>query len=146
MKEAEKYAQNVELRAEVTGARTVRKSKTRALVRARLLLADLLEIAGQTADAQSIAIEVLPIARAMRYGRLEEVARGHVDGQTTFSRFQAMVAERFAGDEDVHIANLSDDELRSVAKFTLQSAQWPTARLPLVEEQCFADRRMASRP
>jgi Domain of unknown function (DUF4365) len=112
-------------------------------VRARLLLADLFESVGQESAAKSGAEAALPVARAMGYSRLEAHARDHLEGQTVQRQFERLVAERQAVDEDVHLANETDEALRSIAEFSLEAAHLPPERLPVVEREWQALRLIA---
>jgi hypothetical protein len=111
--------------------------------RAKLLLADLFEMAGQEGAARGLAEGALVVAQAMSYVRLEAHAREHLTGQTIVRQFEAKVAERQQEDEDVHIADATDEELRGMARHTLGSIALPPERLPVVERECFSLRTIA---
>jgi hypothetical protein len=111
--------------------------------RAKLLLADLFETAGQEGAAKSLAEGALVVAQAMSYARLEAHAGEHITGQTIVRQFEAKLAERQQEDEDVHIADAADEDLRGMARHTLRSIGLPAERLPVVERECFSLRTIA---
>jgi hypothetical protein len=111
--------------------------------RANLLLADLFELAGQEVAARSLAEGAIVIAEAMEYFRLASRAREHIDGKTMFRQFRARLIQRRSEDDDTHMASESDDAIRSIARYTLDSLQLPLERLPVMEREWFSQRRIS---
>jgi hypothetical protein len=103
--------------------------------RAKLLLADCFYLAGDPEAAAILAEEALVVAQAMCYSRLESHAREYTDGVTNFDQFQATITERLEQDEDVLLANDSNERLRALALHSLDAMQLPAERLPGVERE-----------
>jgi hypothetical protein len=112
-------------------------------LRAKLLIADLLEFAGRTAEARALACEVLPQAQAMDYVRLTDSAQGHVSGQTIAKNFERLYRERMAKDDTFALAEESDDKMRDLARACIESHAIPVDRLPVVERKWLALRDIA---
>lgn len=108
--------------------------------RAKLLLADLVDSVGDNQQARNIAREALGVAQGMSYSQLESHAREYIDGQTIVEKFQQQLNEIDKLDEDYQIAVASDDQLRSIAGFSLNACQLPKERLPVVEREWFSQR------
>jgi hypothetical protein len=100
--------------------------------RANLLLADFRYLAGNREGATALAQEALTVALAMNYPRLESHAREYTDGPTNFERFQSIIAERWAQDEDVLRAEDTDERLLRLARYTLEMMRLPEDRLPVL--------------
>jgi hypothetical protein len=111
--------------------------------RAKLLLADLSDSLGQGQAAKKLAEGAVVVARAMGYWRLESHALEYIEEATIFQRFQGELAKRKAVDEDVHTADESDEKVRAVARFTLDSLGLPAERLPVLERDADACRQIA---
>jgi hypothetical protein len=111
--------------------------------RAKLLLADLFDTAGQDQAAKKLAEGAIVIARAMNYPRLESHASEYIEGRTSFQQFRSSLARRRAEDEDVHIANEPDEGVRSVAQFVLDSLELPLDRLPVLVREATSIRTIA---
>jgi hypothetical protein len=100
--------------------------------RAKLLLADFRYLAGNREGATVLAQEALAVAPAMNYPRLESHAREYTDGPTTFEQFQALIAGRRAQDEDVLLAEDTDEGLLRLARYLLEVRRLPEDRLPVL--------------
>lgn len=111
--------------------------------RAKLLLADLFDSLGQPQAAKKLAEGAVVVARAMGYSRLESHAREYIVDATVFQKFQETLAKRKAVDEDVHTADESDDEVRAIARITLDSLGLPSERLPVLERDAESCRQIA---
>jgi hypothetical protein len=103
--------------------------------RAKLLLADFRYLVGDRKSAQLLAEEALVVAQAMCFSRLESHAREYTDGPTSFEQFQATIAARRAQDEDMLLANDTDDRLRELALSSLEAMRLPADRLPVAERE-----------
>jgi hypothetical protein len=103
--------------------------------RAKLLLADLFESLGHGQAARNLAEGALVAAEAMSYPRLAGHARDHLDQRTEARQFEALLAERLAVDDDVHLAGETDEVLRGVARHTLDTLGLPADRLPILERE-----------
>jgi hypothetical protein len=111
--------------------------------RSKLLLADLFDASGQEQAAKNLAEGAVGVARAMGYSRLESHAREYLDGRTLFQIFQAELAKREAVDEDVRIADETDEAVRRMARFSLASLRLPQDRLPVLEREAASLRLIA---
>jgi hypothetical protein len=111
--------------------------------RAKLLLADLFEVAGQQDAARQLAEGVLPVTRGMGYTRLEERALEHIQQTTILRKFEKRIAERRTEDEDYDIAASSDQDLRQLSQACIDSSQLPQERLPIVVREWLSQRRIA---
>jgi hypothetical protein len=112
-------------------------------LRARMLLADLFELAGQQAAARSLAEHVLPRARAMGYTRVESLAQDHLSGGSMMWRLEARIRQGPGEDNDARLAAADDEEMRRFARDCLAAARLPPERFPIVERECFSLRDVA---
>jgi hypothetical protein len=111
--------------------------------RAKLLLADLFDSLGQGQAVRKLAEGAVIVARAMGYSRLESHALEYIEDATSFQKFQEEMAKRKAMDEDVRTADESDDKVRAIARFTLDSLGLPIDRLPVLERDAESCRQIA---
>ena len=111
--------------------------------RSKLLLADLFDALGQNRAAKKLAEGAVGVARAMGYARLESHAREYLDDRTIFQNFQQTLANRNAVDEDIHIANESDEAVESMARFSMASLGLPQDRLPVLIREAASLRTIA---
>jgi hypothetical protein len=112
-------------------------------LRAKLLIADLLEFAGRTDEARALACEVIPQAQAMDYVHLTDRAQGHASGQTIAKDFERLYRERLAKDDTLALAEESDDKMRELARASIESHAIPLDRLPVVEREWLSLRDIA---
>ncbi len=112
-------------------------------LRARMLLADLFDLAGQENVARTLAEDVLPRARAMGYARVESLAQDHLSGGSMWRQLEALMRQRPYDDGDTHLAVADDGEVRRFARDCLAATGLPQERLPIVERECFSLRDMA---
>ena len=113
-------------------------------LRAKVALADMFDMFGQTAAARSLAQDVLPKARAMGYVRIEAHANEHMASGSMFSQFEKYILSEAARDEDFRLGRASDADIRSFARSCLDAAELPVERLPVVERECFSLRDVAA--
>lgn len=111
--------------------------------RAKLLLSDLFELAGQETAATSLAEGAAVVAEAMDYSQLAARARDHIEGTTVFRQFQAELRRRQSEDEDIHMANRSDEDILAIAQHSLDTLELPLERLPVLEREWFSQRRVS---
>ncbi len=112
-------------------------------LRARMLLADLFELAGQQAAARSLAEYVLPRARAMGYARVESLAQDHLAGGSLLRQVETRIRQGPGEDDDHRLAAADDEEMRRFANDCLAAAGLPEERLPIVERECYSLRDAA---
>ncbi len=112
-------------------------------VRVKLLVADLHDVVGEPEKGKAIAEDVLPVAEAMNYGRLRAHAKEHAEGKTVFATFAAKVAQRGPMDQDIFLAQESDENVRSMAKTLLGSMMASADRIGMAEKECFVMRAIA---
>jgi tetratricopeptide (TPR) repeat protein len=94
-------------------------------LRASLLRADLLMLAGREADAKKIARDVLPKAQVMNYAALQERARDVISDHTLFKRCEARVAETPGRDTDYSLAEYGPELLLMSARRVLRALDLP---------------------
>lgn len=110
---------------------------------AKMLLADLFELANQDEAAKAIAEGILPKAQAMNYYGLEMRAKAHISGETLLAIGEARRKEIESTDQDSLISERSDDEMRQAARSTLEAIGLPDDRLPALERGWLAERGIA---
>jgi hypothetical protein len=114
-----------------------------AETRAKLLRADFHYLIGEVDSAKRLAEECLPVAEAMGYKRLDSHAREYTEGPTSFERFQASLTEGRTQDEDMKLANETDEGLHELSIYSLQTIGLPADRLAVVERDWHAMRMTA---
>jgi hypothetical protein len=121
-------------------------SKARQLegeLRARMLTADLFELAGREAEAKEIAGEVLPKAQAMGYAVIAEHAEDHLSGQGLQSKIRETFRKKTEKEEALRRAAKSDEQLRNDAAKMQRILNLPADRLPAIENGNFSVRSIA---
>ncbi len=133
------------LAGEVEQARAIfqRADSLEGETRTKLLLADFRYLAGDLEGARALAVETLPVAEAMNYGRLESHAREYTDGPTAYDRFAASIVAGRARDEDARLAEETDERLRDLSEGCLRIMGLPAERLPVVERDWHSMRLIA---
>jgi hypothetical protein len=111
-------------------------------LRARMLLADLSDLAGQENAARSMAEDVLPRARAMGYAHIESLAMEHLSGGCLRRQLETLIRQRSI-DGDYHLAAADEEEVRRFARDCLEASGLPQERFPIVERECFSLRDVA---
>lgn len=114
-----------------------------AELRVTILLADLLELKGETSKAKGIAMIVLAQAEAMGYRDHAIRARQHTTDQTVLARAKVRREQNAQADPDVIDANVPDVNLRAVAKNLMRAMNLPAERYPVFERDVFAHRAIA---
>jgi hypothetical protein len=107
-------------------------------LRAKMQLADLYDLAGQRAEARSLAGEVLPQAQAMDYPHLVARAEQHLSGQSLFSHYEADLRQMNTEDFDFRLAAYDADAIHLHAIASLRVLDIPEDRLPMVERECLS--------
>ncbi len=110
---------------------------------AKMLLADLFELADQNGAARAIAEGILPKAQAMGYLGLEMRAKAHLAGDTLLAKAEARRKILDTIDQDFLISEHSDDEMRQAARSMLKAMTLPKERLPVLERGWLAEREIA---
>jgi len=113
------------------------------ILRTKMLMADLLEIAGDANAAKEVAGEVYPTAAAMSYLGLADRANDLLSGNTLLMRFTREWNATKDLDDDALFAILTDDQVREFAKDSLRMNDLPDDRLPVAEEYCRSLREVA---
>jgi hypothetical protein len=108
------------------------------VLRAKIYLADLYLLAGQSAAAQALARDVLPQAEAMDYATLIERAKEHIEGKAIPDRLRAAFEHASTADEDLGLAYMTDEEARAFALDVHTEREIPIERLPVAEQDVFA--------
>jgi hypothetical protein len=131
--------------AEATAARDIYTAAgaLEGELRAKLLIADLLEFAGRTDEARAIGCEVLPQAQAMDYVNLADRAQWLVSGRSITKDFERQLQVRMAEDDTFALAGESDERMRDLARDCIESHSIPPERLPVVEREWLALRDVA---
>lgn len=109
----------------------------------KMLLAELHHVCGDDEAAKALAKEVLPVARAMNYARVVDLAQRHLEDRTELRQFSAALAAKEAEHEDFYALAQTDDDIRGMAKMTQETLGIPASRLPFVERDLFAGRVIA---
>jgi tetratricopeptide (TPR) repeat protein len=112
-------------------------------LRAKMLIADLYELAGREAEAKEIAGEVLPKAQAMGYAVIVGHAEELLSGQGLQSKIRETFREKTEEEQAVGRAAKSDEQLRKDAAQMLRINDLPTDRLPAIENRYFSVRAIA---
>lgn len=115
-----------------------------AELRARILIADIYELLGRHLEAQEIARDVLPKAKAMEYAALVWRAEAHLTGETLLARFKQLSEPKSEEDWAAINAHFTDQEIRQYAARLLELAELPAERLPIVERDCFSRRDISN--
>lgn len=112
-------------------------------LRISILHADFLEITGDLAAAKKLAAEIRPEAEAMGFTDIAGRASDILADRTLLKEFERE-EERFKQtDEDIWFAQLSDEELRSLTRDTLQTLGIPMDRVGIAEQSSRNDREIA---
>src|SRR6266404_763195 len=104
-------------------------------LRAKMLLADLYDLIGRKADAQNIADEVLPKAKAMNYAALLGRAGDYLSGRSLQSRLEESAQPKSEEERIKSHAQQSDEELYQHAAQMLKLLDLPSERLPVMERE-----------
>jgi tetratricopeptide (TPR) repeat protein len=112
-------------------------------LRARVVVAELLSLAGREEEARGIARDVLPKAQAMSYAAVEWRARAHLEGQTILNVYTERSEAAQKEDSDFRLADEDDEALKKFASDILESLKLPGERLPVIERDCLSLRDIA---
>lgn len=104
-------------------------------LRARMLVADIYDLVGRRAEAEAIAKEVLPKAKAMNYSALRNRAEEYLSGQSLQDKMLDSVRKKTREEQIITHAEQPDDELRRNAKQMLRILGLPVDRLPVLERE-----------
>jgi hypothetical protein len=107
-----------------------------------LLIADLLLLADKVTDAKHLAREVLRIADALGYSALAERAEAIISGKALFRKDDEAVGQCTA-DQDIALAQTSDEELRKFAGASPQVVQGGNEWLPVIERGLICQRALS---
>lgn len=111
--------------------------------RSQLFLADFFEHLGNGTAARNMAEGALTTAMAMGYDGLQTLAEAHISGNTRLRLLESLAITRQNEDEDLGRAGQTDEEVRSLAEFTLDLARLPADRLGNVEREVLSQRLIA---
>jgi len=112
-------------------------------LRATMHLADLYLLGSQREAAQALSRSVLPQAEAMEYSALVERAKEHLEGRALPDKLREMHDHAFTADEDIGLANMTDDQARAFARDVCEEKGIPRERLRVAEQDVFAFREIA---
>jgi tetratricopeptide (TPR) repeat protein len=127
-----------------TAVEISRKAKNlEAELRAKILLADLYEFEGRHDEAKEIARSVFPKAKAMEYAAVAMRAEAHISGQSLLAKIDELGKPKSSVKWASIFADFSDEELRRYARRTLELAEVPIERLPIVEREYASYRDIA---
>lgn len=113
-------------------------------LRSKILIADIYELLGRQLEAQEIAREILPKAKAMEYAALVWRAEAHLTGQTLLAKFKELSQPKSEEEWTAINANFSDQEVSTHARKILELAELPVERLPIVERDLFSFRDISN--
>lgn len=106
-------------------------------------LADLFLIGNQRNVAHTLAQDVLLKAEAMGYDGIVELAQEHLRDNSLLDRQRAAFERASTADHDDGWAGASDEEVRAIAADAVEERGLPIERLPIVEDDLFANREIA---
>jgi hypothetical protein len=112
-------------------------------LRAKMSLADIMELAGLRDKAQEIALDVLPKAEAMEYSQLVYRANQHLSGQDFRNSLDCAFKAESEEKRNIRNSERSGEEVLRSAGQMLRDARLPEDRLPVVERECFRIRGLA---
>jgi hypothetical protein len=113
-------------------------------LRARMLLADVLELGGDIAGAKDLARDVLPAAQAMGLARLAVDAQRHLSGNTLLQETERTMRDACSPkDDDDATAAIPDDQIERYATSSLEALQLPPDRLPVLVREWISLRAAA---
>jgi hypothetical protein len=112
-------------------------------LRAEMVKADYLELIGQDAEAQKIAMNVLPKAQAMNYAIIILRAEEHLLGQGFRHKQDLVMKKKTEKEQAIRNANRTDEESRRYAEQALRAMELPAERLPVLEREYFSIRDVA---
>jgi hypothetical protein len=104
-------------------------------LRAKMLLADLYDLIGREADAQEIARDVLPKAKAMNYAALIGRAEDHLSGRSLQSKLAESTRPKAENEKVTNWVQTGDEELRQLSSQMLKILGLPMKRLPVMERE-----------
>jgi hypothetical protein len=104
-------------------------------LRARMLLADLYDLIGREAEAQEIARDVLPKAKAMNYAALIGRAEDHLSGRSLQNKLADSARPKAENEKVTNRVQTGDQELRQLASQMLKILDLPVERLPVMERE-----------
>src|SRR6266436_211993 len=113
-------------------------------LRARMLLADYLELIGRKPEALSLAQEVKVKAAALNYAIPLARAEEHLAGKGPLSASDSVMAPRSEEDKIVDNAGRTDETVRAYALQGLSLYDLPNDRLPALEREYFSLRDAAT--
>jgi hypothetical protein len=110
-------------------------------LRSRMLRADLHEFVGETSQARAIAAAVLPIAQVMDYCAIVADAQRHLSGTSTWSTVDARIAASTNDNQDMQIADQTDEQLLRFSRQLLSMLELPSERINIVVQhaRCMRD-------
>ena len=112
-------------------------------LRARMLLADIYDLIGRRVEAEAIAKEVLPKAKAMNYSALINRAEEYLSGQSLQDKMLDSIRKKTREEQILSHAEEPDDELRRNAKQMLKILGLPVERLAVLEREYESFRAIA---
>jgi hypothetical protein len=108
-----------------------------------MLKADFLEITGDVAGAKEIARQVYAEAEAMSFASFAERAKELLEDRTLLMLTERELVRFKQTDEDVYIADQSDDDLQRYARDFLEGLGLPPDRLTVAVKCCEFTREAA---
>lgn len=113
-------------------------------LRAKLVAADIHEIADDIAAAKGVAAEVRPVAEALELADFQEKAQQHLTGETILQRMEAGIRRDQEGDRDYQMAAMSESDVDYYAHACFEVSQLPLERLPMVRRDIEGLRMIAN--
>ena len=109
-------------------------------LRARLLMADVHDLADDFEAAKAIALEVVPLAKAWSCAGVEAHAADYLGDRSAHSEFVASMTLRTRREKDQEYAKHSDEMIRQFASDTIAALGIPKNRIGNVEKDYMAER------
>lgn len=115
-----------------------------AELRAKLLLAGLLDLQGKYDKSIELAQKIKNTADTMRYARIARIADGYISGKDSIRHMREEMEQikKDSADDEVS-AYRSDEELMALARGMRHTLRLPEERLPVLARDLYASREAA---
>lgn len=110
-------------------------------LRGMMIKADFYEFIGKTEDAQKIAGEVLPKAKALQYIRQIEAAQDHLAGLGLKAKLKSSIKNLSYEERQEENANWSDEKVKFLASQMVRINGLPNDRYPAMEYEYYSIKR-----
>jgi hypothetical protein len=112
-------------------------------LRVNKLQMDFFELAGDMAGAKELAARILPEAEAMGFAVIAEQAKELLEDRTLLRQFENELTRIGQSDQDIWVAQMSDDEVQRYSREILLSVGSPPGRPEVIDQCCRNFREIA---